>query len=296
MPKGSGSDKASLEYSLRYNVSMDHAVAERVLKETRKILNELQITFFLFSGSCLGAVRDKAFIPWDDDIDILSIVWEHGINQELVEKAIQAFEENGFYIGRMEGKHSTSFSMIKDHIRVGWDCAVPSNGNLHIFPGVVIPVQLFESPLEIEFLGESFLVPNPAEDYLRLKYGEEWMIPKKSGSYEADVVRKIPGGTLTGDSVWVRVVDNQGNPITSGNITLVGGQQSLLDSQGLAELKIPQSDWYSLVVSYEGSEDVLYMERLSPGKTYAYATDAMEKAAAEIHETANTLGNLLYEE
>ena len=296
MDKGSGADKASLDYSLKYNVQMDHSIAERILKETRTILNELQIRFFLFSGSCLGAVRDQAFIPWDDDIDILSIVWEHGIDQQGIDKAIRTFEQNGFYVGRMKGQHSTSFSMIKDNIRVGWDCAVPFNDNLHIFPGVVVPVQLFKSPREISFLGESFLVPDPPEEYLRIKYGEEWMIPKKSGSYEADVVKKIPGGTLTGDSVWVRVLNSHAAPITSGSVTLVGGQTSSLDLQGLAELKIPQSDWYSLVVTYGKSEDVLYMEQLTPGKTYVYATDAMQKAAEEIGETAGTLGNLLYEE
>lgn len=275
---------------------MDHALAERVLKNTRQILNDLHIRFFLFSGSCLGAVRDQAFIPWDDDIDILSIVGENGITPQLMETAIKAFENNGFYIGRMEGKYSTSFSMIKDHIRVGWDCAVPSNNNLHIFPGVVVPTKLFESPREIIFLSESFLVPNPPEDYLRLKYGEEWMIPKKSGSYEADVVNKIPAGTLTGDSVWIRVIDGDGIPLTTGSVTLVGGQKAVINSEGLTEVKIPQSDWYSLVVRYHDHEDVLYMEQLAPGRTYVYATNAMEKAAGEIQEPAGTLGNLLYEE
>ena len=39
--------------------------------------------------------------------------------------------------------------------------------------------------------------PNPPEEYLRLKYGEEWMIPKRE-DYEKDVVGLIPVGPIAG--------------------------------------------------------------------------------------------------
>ncbi len=41
-----------------------------MMKDIDAICKKHNITYFLSSGSCLGAVRHKGFIPWDDDMDI----------------------------------------------------------------------------------------------------------------------------------------------------------------------------------------------------------------------------------
>lgn len=50
----------------------EHQTALRdLLREFDRVCKKLDIPYFLFAGTLLGAVRHQDFIPWDDDLDVL---------------------------------------------------------------------------------------------------------------------------------------------------------------------------------------------------------------------------------
>ena len=202
---------------------MDLAVAERNLKEAKQILDQLGVVFLLYKGVCLGATRDNSFIQWDDDIDLISVMGVNGLTEQSTAIVAAAFRDEGYFLDVMEGAYSKSMVTIKNFIRLSWDCARIIDDSIYAYPRVKLPAGLFTNPKEIEFLGEKFLVPNPTEEYLRLTYGAEWMVPKKAGKYEMDVVEKVPVADLVGLPCKLRVLGHEGKPVPNDEVVLVGG-------------------------------------------------------------------------
>lgn len=46
------------------------ALLLKLIKELNRVCDQLDIPFFAYGGTCIGAVRHHGFIPWDDDVDV----------------------------------------------------------------------------------------------------------------------------------------------------------------------------------------------------------------------------------
>lgn len=175
-----------------------------ILKTAKPILDALGISYWLAYGTCLGAVRDNDFIPWDLDIDLGSTM---AIGQEERVKIAQAFGDAGFLAlwdmnpmadcwcsltistlydinVKVELHSMNEYTSETDLSFLGPSlCFWKTSGDFIeiVPPGCKFPTRLFANLKEIPFLGDKFYVPNPPEEYLRLCYGRDWRIPKETG-------------------------------------------------------------------------------------------------------------------
>ena len=60
-------DDDAISESIRALQPLDVTLAATVLRETKQIMDDLGVVFFLRQRTCLGAIRDNGFISWDDD-------------------------------------------------------------------------------------------------------------------------------------------------------------------------------------------------------------------------------------
>ncbi len=290
----SDAENAALMQQIERSIPpMDIANGGRLLAEAKHIFDTLGIVFFLRQGTCLGAVRDQALIPWDDDLDLGSIIGLHNFCEEDIAPAVAAFRDNGCYVEVIPDGLYTSVKIMKYQIRIDWQCYRVVKGTIAHYPGVPFPVSLFTELQEVVFNGGAYCVPSPPEEYLVFKYGPDWITPKQAG-YEKDVLDAMPEGTVPGRAgrfkqFWavcfspqktarLLVLDIEGNPVPRATVLVAGLSSTTTNRAGYAKFYLPGADEYALAITSNGVEEVLYEEALEPGRAYVYRPDANQTA------------------
>ncbi|MFC1953686.1 LicD family protein, partial [Chloroflexota bacterium] len=294
MEKNNTADEAALKKSIEVLEPIERTTAEEILREIKQILDKLGVTFFLRKGTCLGVIRSKEFIPWDDDIDIGSVIGCNRLTEKTIEQVITALKEKDYLTQIDYTNYAIYVIALKSSIRVDWMVLRIINGDTFHWPGVRIPARFFTDTKEIDFIGEKFRVPNPAEEYLRFMYGPEWKIPRRAGSYEKAVLEQIPEDSLPGHAgklkqftinylmPWlatrIKVLNSDNEPITGATVSVAGLSHAMTDKKGYAKIFIPYEYIYSLIIRYDGHEEVLYEENICPRKSYVYKADTQIKS------------------
>jgi hypothetical protein len=302
--KSSDNTNAAIQDRLtRTTPPMDMAIAAKLLLEVKEVMNRSGVQFFLRQGTCLGAIRDGAFIQWDDDLDLGVILGVNGFTEQSVEPLLAVFRESGYYVQSTSSKSTIYATLLKNMMRVDILFHRVIDEQIYHWPGIWFPVTLFKQLKEINFIGETFLVPNPPEEYLRIKYGPNWQTPKRFG-YAKDVVDNVPmepvlgfaqrmmrsiaGFFYPGNVTILKILDHYGSPVALANIRIVGIGIFSTNKQGYAKLYLKTKgysssiasgisdepgDIYSIVISDGNHEEVLYEELLAPNKSYVYQPD-----------------------
>ena len=77
-----------------------------LLKEFDRVCRKLNIPYFLFAGTLLGAVRHQGFIPWDDDLDVVMLRRDYN---RFLKEAPAELDREKFYLQGEFGEHWPMF-------------------------------------------------------------------------------------------------------------------------------------------------------------------------------------------
>ncbi len=190
--------------------NIDDAI--KLLKIVVDTLNRHKIEYYLDFGTLIGAMRDNAFIPWDDDIDISLLhekdyekipeilneikkeygyrtylhTFKQSIEKSLTRKKIDTApnidftDENSYQIAKIRDNKFWIFGRGNVCIDIFFKYRFEENSYWLAYGKVCKnPVDISkEGTKQIDFYGISCSVPVNYEVYLESMYGE-WKTPNK---------------------------------------------------------------------------------------------------------------------
>jgi len=180
-----------------------HRRMKKMLLKTIDILNEKGFKYWLEAGTLLGILRDGDLIPWDYDADI-------GIPADTADDIMKLrldFLPNYLIKRRKINSNWLPGDMRVIKVKTPWEKIRQINFHIDLF--CVYPVKdkyrwvdsnalkhvdkkYYDTLSTIQWEGRTINIPNYAEEYLSLRYGN-WQVPKRNynaGLHDGSIAEK----------------------------------------------------------------------------------------------------------
>lgn len=183
--------------------------ARKLLFKTKVVLDNLQIPFWLSSGTCLGYLRQCDIIPYSQDVDIGIFVKDFNYRIITDMRAHQLHLKHWF--GELEDSLEFSFIDSKSNLKLDifffYD-----NGNAYWNGGTQLKTgKKFKYIFEkfdlcwTLFLGLKLRVPCDTKTYIMANYGPNWTVPIKQWDWKSSPINVKFNGFWPRNK-WPRVI------------------------------------------------------------------------------------------
>ena len=146
-----------------------------LLLNTKRLLDDNNIEFFLDYGTLLGAYRDNQFIPHDSDIDISIYDYNYGHLLKLLDNTILKKYNLQIVTGPHRGGNLNSLKLIKFKDKLLHN-KLQYNNEIYID---IYKVYFQPKTTLYKFYNTKFNIPTNTDKYLKHLYGDTWRTPIK---------------------------------------------------------------------------------------------------------------------
>jgi phosphorylcholine metabolism protein LicD len=187
-----------MDSKVRDRTKEELTVRKNEFLEICRILDILDINYFLTSGVLLGAIRDNDFIKWDWDIELSVFADDFYPNIDLISNKLK---ESNFKIDKIIRN--------KDNLKIDFIGSYPKNVTAYTIYAyqyskirdvywrkeLTIPSKYLNKLSKLNFLGRQFNCPLYINDYLEFVYGD-WKKPLRTSNKKVYLTKNYKKRTL----------------------------------------------------------------------------------------------------